>query len=51
MGESGLVAQENMGYARNVLRAAALTYVAALAQAIGQVLYYVYLLRGRRRRR
>jgi len=51
LGQSGLVADENMGVARNVLRAAALTYVAALAQAIGQVLYYVYLLSGRRRRR
>jgi Zn-dependent membrane protease YugP len=51
LGESGLVAQENMGVARNVLTAAALTYVAALAQALGQVMYYVYLLSGRRRRR
>jgi Zn-dependent membrane protease YugP len=51
LGQSGLVADENMGVARGVLRAAALTYVAALAQAIGQVLYYVYLLSGRRRRR
>jgi Zn-dependent membrane protease YugP len=45
------VAEENMGYARNVLRAAALTYVAALAQALAQVLYFVYLLSGNRRRR
>ena len=51
LGQSGLVADEHMGVARGVLRAAALTYVAALAQAIGQVLYYVYLLSGRRRRR
>ena len=51
LGNSGLVAEENMGTARAVLRAAALTYVAALAQALGQVLYYVYLLSGRRRRR
>ena len=51
LGDSALVVEENMGVARGVLRAAALTYVAALAQAIGQVLYYVYLLRGRRRRR
>ena len=51
LGESGLVAEENMGIARGVLRAAALTYVAALAQALGQVMYYVYLLSGRRRRR
>jgi Zn-dependent membrane protease YugP len=51
LGDSGLVVQENMGYARRVLRAAALTYIAALAQALAQVLYYVFLLRGRRRRR
>jgi len=48
---SGMVAEGNMGYARNVLRAAALTYVAALAQALAQVLYFVYLLSGNRRRR
>jgi Zn-dependent membrane protease YugP len=40
-----------MRYARNVLTAAALTYIAALAQAMAQVMYYVYLLSGRRRRR
>ena len=51
LSDSGLVVQENMGVARRVLTAAALTYVAALVQAIGQVLYYVYLLSGRRRRR
>jgi Zn-dependent membrane protease YugP len=51
LGDSGLVAQENMGIARNVLSAAALTYIAALAQALGQVLYWVYLLSGSRRRR
>jgi Zn-dependent membrane protease YugP len=51
LGESGLVAQENMGTARAVLRAAAWTYVAALAVAVAQVLYYVYLLGGRRRKR
>lgn len=51
LADSGLVAEENMGVARGVLRAAALTYVAALAQALAQVLYYVYLLSGRRRRR
>jgi Zn-dependent membrane protease YugP len=49
--DSGLVAQSEMVYARNVLYAAALTYIAALVQAIGQVLYFVFLLnRGRRRR-
>jgi len=49
--DSGLVSQRQMGYVRNVLTAAALTYVAALAQAVAQVMYYVYLLGGRRRRR
>lgn len=51
LAESGLVSQGQMGYARNVLTAAALTYVAVLAQALAQVMYYVYLLGGRRRRR
>ncbi len=36
--------------ARQVLMAAALTYVAALAQAISTLLYYVFLLGGGRRR-
>ena len=40
-----------MGYARNVLYAAALTYIAALAQALAQVMYYVYMLSGGRSRR
>ncbi|HUT20096.1 MAG TPA: zinc metallopeptidase [Anaerolineae bacterium] len=48
---SGLVAEADMTYARRVLSAAALTYVAALAQAVGQVLYFVFLLSGGRRRR
>jgi len=48
---SGLVAEADMKYARRVLSAAALTYVAALAQAVGQVLYFVFLLSGGRRRR
>ena len=51
LARSGLVAEGNMVYARRVLSAAALTYVAALAQAVGQVLYYVFLLSGSRRRR
>ncbi len=37
--------------ARSVLSAAALTYVAALAQAVSTMLYYVFLLGGRGRRR
>jgi Zn-dependent membrane protease YugP len=48
---SELVAQADIKYARSVLSAAALTYVAALAQAVGQVLYFVFLLSGGRRRR
>lgn len=36
--------------ARRVLTAAALTYVAALAQAVSNLLYYVFLLSGGRRR-
>lgn len=37
--------------AKKVLDAAALTYVAALAQALSTLLYYVFLLTGSRRRR
>lgn len=37
--------------ARSVLSAAALTYVAALAQSLSTMLYYIFLLSGRRRRR
>ena len=49
---SGLVVEEQMGYARNVLTAASLTYVAALAQALAQVMYLVFrLTAGRSRRR
>jgi Zn-dependent membrane protease YugP len=51
LSSSGLVAQADMKYARRVLSAAALTYVAALAQAVGQLLYFVVLLSGGRRRR
>jgi uncharacterized protein len=48
--ESGLlVGQKEKQGARRVLMAAALTYVAALAQAISNLLYYVFLLGGRRR--
>ncbi|MEA3308773.1 MAG: zinc metallopeptidase [Chloroflexota bacterium] len=49
--QSGLFvsAQEKKG-TRRILTAAALTYVAALAQAFSNLLYYVFLLRGRRRR-
>jgi len=44
-----LQAGEEKG-ARSVLSAAALTYVAAAAQAISTILYYVFLLGGSRRR-
>ncbi len=40
-----------MAGAKKVLDAAALTYVAALAQALSTLLYYVFLLTGSRRRR
>ena len=45
--QSGLLfsSQERQG-ARRILTAAALTYVAALAQALSNLLYYVFLLRG-----
>jgi hypothetical protein len=43
--------QREVRGARKVLNAAALTYVAALAQSISTLLYYVFLLSGRRRRR
>ncbi|MGC9357021.1 MAG: zinc metallopeptidase [Anaerolineae bacterium] len=45
-----LVDQEELKGARSVLNAAALTYVAALAQALSTLLYYVFLLGGFRRR-
>ena len=52
LSEMELVGQGQIGVARNVLYAAALTYIAALAQALAQVLYYVFILsRGRSRRR
>jgi uncharacterized protein len=51
LADSELVASSQMGYARNVLSAAALTYIAALAQALAQVMYYVFMLSGGRSRR
>ena len=47
--DNGLVTQEDSGLARKVLDAAALTYVAGLAQALSQVLYFAYILSGMRR--
>ena len=47
--EGYITGEEQVGVAR-VLDAAALTYVAALAQALSTLLYYVFLLTGARRR-
>jgi Zn-dependent membrane protease YugP len=47
-----LVGPDQMGMARNLLWAAALTYIAQLARAVSQVMYFVFMLsRGRSRRR
>jgi hypothetical protein len=46
----GIVHQFEMGPVNNVLNAAALTYVAATLQAILQLLYYIYVFTGDRRR-
>lgn len=46
-----LLSQSEMGGVEAVLNAAALTYVAAAAQAIGNLLYYVMLLTGVSRQR
>ncbi len=46
---SGVLYQQELGGAKAVLDAAALTYVAAAIQAISTVLYYVFLLTGRSR--
>ena len=48
--DNGLVTPQDAGMARKMLDAAALTYVAGLAQALSQVLYYAFLLSGMRRR-
>ncbi|MHB0868593.1 MAG: zinc metallopeptidase [Chloroflexota bacterium] len=45
---NGLVSVEEYQGAKDVLSAAALTYVAAVAQAMGSLLYFVWLLMGRR---
>jgi hypothetical protein len=45
-----LTSQAEKRKARRVLMAAAMTYVAALAQAVSTLLYYVFLLGGGRRR-
>ena len=48
--DNGLVTSHDADLARKVLDAAALTYVAGLAQALSQVLYYAMMLSGMRRR-
>ncbi len=48
---NGLVAPQDYAMAKEVLDAAALTYVAGLAQALSQVLYFALLLSGMQRRR
>jgi hypothetical protein len=45
---NGLVSTEEMAGVNAVLNAAALTYVAAAAQAVSQLMYFVFLLMGRR---
>ncbi len=45
---NGLVSTEDYQGAQDVLSAAALTYVAAVAQALGSLLYFVWLALGRR---
>ena len=47
----GLVDSRELKGAQAVLSAASLTYVAALAQAISSLLYYIFIARGMRRRR
>jgi Zn-dependent membrane protease YugP len=49
--KSGVLVSSERMQASRVLGAAALTYVAALAQAISTLLYFVFLLGGGRRRR
>lgn len=52
LNENGLIATEEERRAmRDMLTAAALTYVAAAAQAVSTILYYVFLLTGSNRRR
>jgi Zn-dependent membrane protease YugP len=46
---SGVLYNTDMQGINSVLDAAALTYVAAAVQAISTMLYYVFLLTGRRR--
>jgi len=45
--EHNLIAAEQMGGARTVLTAAALTYFAGLVASLGQLLYFVMMVQGR----
>jgi Zn-dependent membrane protease YugP len=49
LADSGVIYQNEMPGINSVLDAAALTYVAAAAQAISTVLYYLFLIMGRQR--
>ena len=49
LASNGVLAGEELTGARKVLKAAAFTYVAAVAQSLFQLLYFVSLLAGRRR--
>ena len=46
LSSGGYLAGDEVGSARKVLNAAAMTYVAATAAAIMQLLYYVMMARG-----
>ena len=50
LGETGILGQEELGYTRKVLKAAALTYVASAAAAILQLLRLILLFGGRNNR-
>ncbi len=49
LSDSGVLYNEEMRGVNSVLDAAALTYVAAAVQAVSTILYYLFLLTGRRR--
>ncbi|MFR1685484.1 MAG: zinc metallopeptidase, partial [Roseburia sp.] len=48
LGETGILGEQELGYTRKVLGAAALTYVAGAASAILQLLRLILLFGGRR---
>ena len=50
LADSGVIYQNEMVGINSVLDAAAMTYVAAAAQAVSTILYYLFLLSGSRRR-